>query len=348
MNAAPAHHIVFLDRASLVATLRAPAFAHRWSEYPSTSASTSASTGASSDAALDATDPAGVVARLRGASIAITNKVPLREAALAQLPELKLIAVAATGTDVIDLAACRARGIAVCNIRNYAVHTLPEHTFALILALRRNLLAYRADVEAGLWQRSSRFCLFEHPIADLAGSTLGLVGYGALGQATARLARAFGMKVIVHTRSPVDDAEVRQVGWDELLETADVISLHLPLNDKTRNMIGAPELARMKRSALLINTARGGLVDEAALAQALEGGVIAGAGFDVLTQEPPPADNPLLLLRLPNFILTPHNAWASGQAMQALADQLVDNIEAWAAGRARNVVVDGNTGISAD
>jgi glycerate dehydrogenase len=152
----------------------------------------------------------------------------------------------------------------------------------------------------------------------------------------------------VHTRSPIDDANVRQVGWDELLDTADVVSLHLPLSDKTRNMIGAPELARMKRNALLINTARGGLVDEAALAEALLGGVIGGAGFDVLTQEPPPADNPLLNLRLPNFILTPHNAWASGQAMQALADQLVDNIEAWAAGRPRNVVVDGSAGRSAD
>jgi glycerate dehydrogenase len=318
MNHAP-HRIVFLDRESLIASVRLPAFPHHWDQFP-------------------ATAHADVVERLHGATIAITNKVPLRASDLARLPDLKLIAVAATGTDILDLPACRERGIVVSNIRNYAVHTLPEHTFALILALRRNLIAYRADVEAGRWQQAGRFCLLDHPIADLAGSRLGLVGYGALGKAVAALARAFGMEVCVHTRSPVDDPAVRQVGWDELLETSDVISLHLPLTAQTRHMIGAPELARMKRNALLINTARGGLVDEHALADALHNHVIGGAGFDVLTQEPPPDSNVLLQLRLPNFILTPHTAWASAQAMQVLADQLIDNIEAWAAGAPRNVV----------
>lgn len=314
------HRVVFLDRASVLANVRRPAFAHDWREHQASTA-------------------AQALERLQGATIAITNKVPLRAAELAQLPTLRMIAVAATGTDILDLDACRAHGIAVSNIRHYAIHTLPEHTFALMLALRRNLLAYRADVEAGRWQRSERFCLLDHPIGDLAGSRLGLVGYGALGQSVARLARAFGMEVLVHTRSPVADAEVRQVGWDELLETSDVLSLHLPLTAQTRHLIGAAELARMRRGALLINTARGGLVDEAALAHALCTGVIAGAGFDVLAQEPPAPDNVLLTLRLPNFILTPHTAWASGQAMQVLADQLVDNIEAWAAGAPRNVVV---------
>ncbi|MYM87330.1 glycerate dehydrogenase [Rugamonas sp. FT82W] len=319
-----AHSIVFLDRDSVIATIRKPAFAHEWSEYPATRA-------------------ADAVQRLRDAraTIAITNKVPLRAADLAQLPELRMIAVAATGTDIIDLAACRERGIVVSNIRNYAVHTLPEHTFALMLALRRQLVAYRTDIEAGLWQKSERFCLFGHPISDLAGSRLGLFGYGALGKSVAQIARAFGMEVIVHTRSPLPDAAgdgVREAGFDEVLETSDIISLHLPLNDKTRNMISAKELIRMKRSALLINTARGGLVDETALADALRSGVIAGAGFDVLVQEPPPADNVLLNLRLPNFILTPHSAWASSQAMQVLADQLIDNIEAWVAGAPRNVL----------
>ncbi|MBA5690505.1 D-2-hydroxyacid dehydrogenase [Duganella sp. LX47W] len=319
MNNAP-HRIVFLDRDSLIANVRPPAFPHHWAQYP-------------------ATGHADVVERLRDATIAITNKVPLRAADLAQLPKLKMIAVAATGTDILDLEACRERGIAVSNIRNYAVHSLPEHTFALILALRRNLVAYRADVEAGRWQQAGRFCLLDHPISDLAGSRLGLVGYGALGKSVAALARAFGMEVCVHTRSPVDDPTVRQVDWDELLETSDVISLHLPLSPQTRHMIGAPELARMKRGALLINTARGGLVDEQALADALNNNVIAGAGFDVLTKEPPPDDHVLLKLRLPNFILTPHTAWASGQAMQVLADQLIDNVEAWVAGAQRNVVV---------
>ena len=311
--------IVFLDRDSLVATLRPPGFEHEWREYPATGAD-------------------DVLARLAGASIAITNKVPLRAADLALLPQLKMIAVAATGTDIVDLAACRERGIVVSNIRDYAGASLPEHCFALILALRRSLLEWRADIEAGLWQKSERFCLFGHPIADLAGSRLGLVGYGALGQAVAKIARGFGMRVCVHTRSPTADAQVTNVSWDELLATSDVISLHLPLSDKTRNMIGAPELARMKRSALLINTARGGLVDEAALARALVEGTIAGAGFDVLVTEPPPADNVLLKLRLRNFILTPHVAWASSGAMQTLADQLIDNVEAFVAGQPKNVV----------
>ena len=315
------HRIVFLDRDSVIANVRRPAFAHEWTEY-------------------QATKGPDAVARLRDAraTIAITNKVPLRAEALDQLPDLQMIAVSATGTDIIDLAACRERGIAVSNIRNYAINTLPEHTFALILALRRQLVAYRADIEAGLWQKAEQFCLFGHPIQDLAGSRLGLAGYGALGQSVAAIARAFGMEVVVFNRSPIAENGIRQVSWDELLETSDVLSLHLPLNDQTRNMIGASELVRMKSSALLINTARGGLVDETALADALRAGVIAGAGFDVLTQEPPPADNPLLNLRLPNFILTPHSAWASSQAMQVLADQLIDNVEAWVAGAQRNVV----------
>jgi glycerate dehydrogenase len=313
------HQIVFLDRDSLIADIRTPAFAHRWRDYPATTAG-------------------DVVARLRGAAIAITNKVPLRADAIAQLPDLKMIAVAATGTDIIDLAACKERGIVVSNIRNYAYATLPEHTFAMILALRRNLLAYRADVQAGKWQKSDKFCLFDYPITDLAGSKLGLLGYGALGQAVARLGRAFGMEILVHKRTPVDEEGVKNVSWDELLETSDVLSLHAPLNEQTRNIIGAPELARMKRSALLINTARGGLVDEAALVRALTTGVIAGAGFDVLVKEPPPEDNVLLNLHLPNFILTPHIAWASTQAMQILADQLIDNIESFAANKPVNVV----------
>jgi glycerate dehydrogenase len=226
----------------------------------------------------------------------------------------------------------------VSNIRNYAHAALPEHTFALILALRRNLLAYRADIEAGKWQRSARFCLFDHPIRDLHGSRLGLLGYGALGKGVAHLAQAFGMEVVVHTRTPTDDPGVRNVSLGELLETSDVLSLHAPLTDQTRNIIGAGELKRMKPSAILINTARGGLVDEHALAEALLANTIAGAGFDVLTQEPPPDDNVLLNLRLPNFLLTPHSAWASAQAMQLLADQLIENIEAFAAGTPQNVV----------
>lgn len=313
------HDIVFLDRDSLIATVRPPAFPHRWRDYPATS-------------------PDDVVARLAGATVAITNKVPLRAAAIAQLPDLRMVAAAATGTDHIDLAACRARGIVVANIRNYSLVSVPEHCFALILAVRRNLRAYAADVEAGRWERSTRFCLLDHPIGDLAGARLGIVGYGALGRRVAQIGRAFGMDVAVTSRSPVTDPDVTALPLADLLATSDVVSLHLPLTDQTRHMIGAQELASMKQSAILINTARGGLVDEAALAQALENGTIAGAGFDVLSHEPPVPDNPLLRLRLPNFVLTPHVAWASGGAMQTLADMLVDNLEAWAAGNPINVV----------
>jgi len=313
------HKIVFLDRDSLLATVRPPAFAHTWQDYP-------------------ATAPHEVVERLRGASVAVTNKVPLRAAEIAQLPDLKLVAVAATGTDNVDLAACRERGIAVCNIRDYSVVSVPEHCFALMLAVRRNLLAYTADVAAGRWQQSTRFCLLDHPIRDLAGSRLGILGYGALGRRVAQIGRAFGMEIAVSARSKLAEDDIVQLPLAELLATSDVISLHLPLTEQTRHMIGAAELASMKRSAILINTARGGLVDEAALAEALTRGTIAGAGFDVLSKEPPVPDNPLLTLNLPNFVLTPHVAWASGGAMQLLADMLVENIDAWAAGAPRNLV----------
>ncbi|MFD2367177.1 D-2-hydroxyacid dehydrogenase [Pseudoduganella sp. GCM10020061] len=305
------HKIVFLDRASLDANIRSPSFPHTWTDYA-------------------ATAPGEVVERLRGATICITNKVPVRDADVAQLPGLRLIAVAATGTDNVDVDAARARGIAVANVRDYAVETVPEHCFMLILALRRNLLAYRADVEAGRWEQSNRFCLLDHPIRDLAGSTLGIVGFGALGQAVARLARAFGMRVIVTSRSPVADDSVEQLALDELLRQSDIVTLHAPLTPDTRHKIGAGQLSLMKPDALLINTARGGLVDEAALAGALRDGRIGGAGFDVLSAEPPSPDNPLLQLRQPNFILTPHCAWGSAQAMQRLADILIDNIESLA------------------
>jgi len=313
------HKIVFLDRDSLLATVRRPDFAHDWLDYP-------------------ATAPDQVHERLQGATIAVTNKVPLRAEVIDQLPNLRMVAVAATGTDNVDLAACRARGIAVANIRNYSVVSVPEHCFTLMLALRRNLRAYVADIEAGRWEHSSRFCLLDHPIGDLAGSRLGIVGYGALGRRVAQIGQAFGMQVVVASRSQVSEPGVQQLPLDELLAASDVISLHLPLNEATRHMIGARELGLMKPTALLINTARGGLVDEDALAEALMRRTIGGAGFDVLSTEPPSQANPLLGLRLPNFVLTPHVAWASAGAMQTLADMLVENIEAWEAGRPLNLV----------
>ena len=312
-------HVVFLDRSTLKARVRSPAFEHSWEEYP-------------------VTQPDEVAPRLRTATVAITNKVPLREATLRQLPQLKMIAVAATGYDIIDVDFCRAHGIAVANIRNYAVHTVPEHTFALITALRRNLLAYRRDVEQGRWQQVDQFCFFDHPIRDLHGATIGIVGEGVLGQGTARIARAFGMHVLFADHAPPKAPGVEFTPFDEVLAQSDVISLHVPLTAETRNMIGLEQLRRMKRTAILINTARGGLVDEPALVQALTDGLIAGAGFDVLTNEPPKDGNPLLSLRIPNFILTPHVAWASDGAMQFLADQLIDNIEAFVRGQPQHLV----------
>ena len=309
------HSIVFLDRETLGAELRPPAFAHAYREYSHTS-------------------PEHVVERLADATICVTNKVPLREHALAQLPRLRLVAVAATGTDIVDKAAARARGVAVVNIRNYAFNTVPEHVIALMYALRRNLLAYALDVREGAWQRHRQFCFLDHDIHDVAGGTLGIVGYGAIGKSLAKRADGLGMRVLAYDVFPQDGL----VDFETILRDSDVITLHVPLTEQTRNMIGAAELAKMKPSAVLINTARGGLVDEAALAAALRAGTIAGAGVDVLTQEPPRDGNVLLDPAIPNLIVTPHVAWASREAMQVLADQLVDNIEAFVAGAPRNVV----------
>ena len=279
-----------------------------------------------------------IVARLSGAEIAIINKIPMRAETLRQLPQLKMIAVAATGYDVVDVAYCQEHAIAVANIRNYAVHTVPEHAFAMILALRRNLLSYRQDVEAGVWNKSEQFCFFTHDIGDLYGATLGIIGEGAIGQGTAAIGRAFGMRVLFADHPPPKMAGVEFTPLDEVLAQSDVISLHCPLTPATRNLIDIAAFRKMKRNVLLINTARGGLVDEAALIQALDGGLIAGAGFDVLTVEPPKNGHPLLDVRRPNFILTPHVAWASDGAMQFLADQLVDNVNAWVAGKPQHLV----------
>jgi glycerate dehydrogenase len=310
---------VFLDRASLKADLRKFAFAADYIEHQKTAA-------------------AEIVARLQEADIAIINKVPMRADTLRQLPQLKMIAVAATGYDVVDLPYCNQHGIAVANIRNYAVHTVPEHTFAMILALRRNLLSYRQDVEAGVWNKSEQFCFLTHDIGDLHGATLGIIGEGAIGQGTAAIGRAFGMRVLFADHPPPKMPGVQFTPLDDVLAQADVISLHCPLLPSTRNLIDAGAFRKMKRNALLINTARGGLVDEAALIHALDAGLIAGAGFDVLSVEPPKDGHPLLEVRRPNFILTPHVAWASDGAMQFLADQLIDNIDAWVAGKPQHLV----------
>ena len=309
------HSIVFLDRETLAATVREPSFDNDYVEH-------------------DATAPGEIVERLKGATVCITNKVPMRAETLAQLPDLKLIAVAATGTDIIDKAAAKEHGIAVVNIRNYAFNTVPEHVIGLMFALRRKIVEHANDVKAGVWNRQRQFCYFDHEIRDISGSTLGIVGYGAIGKSIAKRAEGLGMKVIAYDVMPQDGL----VDLPTILKESDVITLHAPLTQETRHMIGADELKAMKTSAILINTARGGLVDEAALAAALKAGEIAGAGFDVLTEEPPKNGNVLLDPSIPNLIVTPHVAWASREAMQILADQLVDNIEAFVGGKPQNVV----------
>jgi glycerate dehydrogenase len=312
-------HIVFLDRDSLSANIRKPAFEHTWVNF----------------AASDSSD---VDERLSSATIAITNKVPIRAQALAHLPALKMIAVSATGFDIVDLESCRQQGIVVSNVRGYALHSLPEHVLMLTLALRRNLLRYRSDVENGAWGRATHFCLLDHPIRDLHGSTLGIIGYGTLARGVEELALAFGMKVIIAEHKNARLVRHGRVSFHGVLRASDVITLHAPLTEDTRNMIGTAEFEMMKNDAVLINTGRGGLVDEVALADALQRGRLGGAAIDVLSKEPPREGNPLLDLHLPNLIVTPHVAWASDEAMQALADRVIDNIEAFVAGEPRNVV----------
>lgn len=318
----PSMKIVFLDRATLSpqTVLRAAAFEHSLQVH-------------------ERTEPHQIAERIADADIVIVNKVRLGADQLAAAPKLRLVAVAATGTDNVDIAACNARGVVVSNIRNYARHAVPEHTFALIFALRRSIVAYRDSVRAGRWQASGQFCFFDHPIRDLAGSTLGVVGDGALGNAVADIGRALGMKVLFSAHKGRTGQGSLYTPFEEVLARADVITLHCPLRASTRNMIGAAEFALMQKKPLLINTGRGGLVDETAVGPALEAGQISGAGFDVVSVEPPPMDHPFMsLLDRPDFILTPHVAWASDEAVQALADQLMDNIEAFVQGAPVNVV----------
>ncbi|GAB2907171.1 D-2-hydroxyacid dehydrogenase [Paralcaligenes ginsengisoli] len=315
-------HIVFLDRETISAqtVLRPLSFAHELTVYGRT--------------AKD-----NIAGRIAQADIVISNKVPLSRATLEHAPKLKMIAVAATGTDIVDLPACQERGIVVSNIQGYAVNTVPEHTFALIFALRRSIVAYRESVKAGRWHDSQQFCYFDYPIKDLAGSTLGIIGDGVLGQAVAAIGRALNMRVLFAGRKGAGKAGALYTPFEQVLSQSDIISLHCPLNAQTRGMISDAEFAQMTRKPLLINTARGGLVNEEALARALRSGQIGGAGFDVTTPEPPDNQHPLVqLLELPNFILTPHVAWASDEAVQGLADQLMDNIEAFHNGSPRNVV----------
>ncbi len=284
---------------------------------------------------FDETSPEQVQQRMEGARIVVSNKVVLDRDLLVNAPDLEMICIAATGYNHVDLQAARDQGIAVSNVTAYATPAVAQHVFTLMLALTTNLMAYRQDVVAGAWQQATQFCRLDHPISELAGKTLGIVGYGELGKAVARLAEAFGMKVLIADR-PGGEHRSGRIPLDDLLPQVDVLSLHVPLADNTRNLIGRDELALMKSSALLINTARGGLVEEGALADALLQGQLGGAGIDVLSVEPPREGNVLLDLQLPNLLVTPHVAWASQQARQRLLDEIALNIRAFQRGDRRN------------
>lgn len=316
-------NVVFLDRDTISpqTVLRAPSFPHTLTSHARTR-------------------PEDVVERIADADIVIVNKVRLGSEAIAAAPRLKMVALAATGSDNVDLDACKERGIVVSNIRGYAVRSVPEHVFALIFSLRRSIVAYRQSVQAGRWQEADQFCYFDYSIKDLAGSTLGIIGAGALGQSVAQIGRALGMRVRFAAHKGRTDMGALYTPFDTILAESDVITLHCPLNAHTHHLLSTEEFAKMQRKPLLINTARGALIDDQALSTALRTGQLGGAGLDVTVPEPPPADHPLMaLLDLPNFILTPHVAWASDEAVQALADQLIDNIDAFVAGSPRNVLV---------
>ena len=312
-------HIVVLDRNTLVNRPFDFDFPHTLSSYGTTEAHET-------------------LERIRGADIVITNKVVISAQAFAENPQLKLVAVTATGVNNVDVEAAKQNGTAVCNIRAYGNESVAEHAFMMMITLMRNLPAYQRDVAAGLWENSPFFCHLGAPMRDLNGKTLAIFGRGNIGQTLVTYAQAFKMKVVFVEHKHAETVRDGYVSFDEAVRTADALSLHCPLTPETANMIGEAELQQMKPGAILINCGRGGLVDEAALVAALKYGQIGGAGFDVLTQEPPRDGNPLLKARLPNLIVTPHIAWASQEAANRLFDILLDNINHFVAGNPQNLV----------
>ena len=312
-------HIVVLDRDTLVNRPFDFDFPHTLSSYGTTEAHET-------------------LKRIRGADIVITNKVVISAQAFAENPQLKLVAVTATGVNNVDVEAAKQNGTAVCNIRAYGNESVAEHAFMMMITLMRNLPAYQRDVAAGLWENSPFFCHLGAPMRDLNGKTLAIFGRGNIGKTLATYAQAFKMNVVFAEHKNAQSIRDGYVSFDEAIRSADVVSLNCPLTPQTANMIGEAELQQMKPGAILINCGRGGLVDEAALVAALKYGQIGGAGFDVLTQEPPRDGNPLLKARLPNLIVTPHIAWASQEAANRLFDILVDNINRFVAGNPQNLV----------
>ncbi len=280
-----------------------------------------------------------VAARISGVEFVFTNKIRLANELLLKANDLRYIGLTATGTDNIDLETAKAHGIAVANIRAYCTQSVVEHVFGTLLMLTHSLDRYKASTRDGDWQKSIDFCMLTYPIRELSAMTLGIVGYGALGRGVARIARAFDMTVIVSARPGTDSIAEDRVAFDDLLKQSDVISLHCPLTDQTRRLFDRRTIGRMKQDAILINTARGALIDSVALVDALRSGHLAGAAIDVLSQEPPIEGDPLLDYEGENLIVTPHIAWGTVQARQNAIDELAANAAAFLAGQERNRVV---------
>jgi len=285
--------------------------------------------------------------RIEDAEIVIINKIKLGAAALQQAKKVKLICLVATGTDNVDLVAAKEQGITVCNIKNYCTDSVAQHVVLSILALSHHFDEYQVSLKQGLWQKSEQFCLLEYPITELSAKTLGIVGLGVLGTAVAKLAVSFGMRVLVaesfrpksgSKKDEQQNPEFKRVPFQDLVAQSDVVSLHCPLTAKTKGLFDLRTFQTMKKNALLINTARGGLINDEALLQALEHKLIAGAALDVLDREPPSADHPLLTSGLPNLIVTPHIAWAAKEARQRALDEIAKNIACYLKGEPRNVV----------
>lgn len=288
---------------------------------------------------FDVTAGAEVADRIADTDIVYTNKIQLTQDLLQRAVNLRFIGLTATGTDNIDLASAKRNGIAVSNIRAYCTQSVIEHVFGVLLTLSHNISRYHESVRAGDWQHSDDFCPLLYPVRELSAMTLGIVGYGELGRGVARFAHDFGMRVLVSARPGSNVVDEGRVSFEQMLSESDAISLHCPLNDATRNLFGAHAFRCMKRDAVLINSARGGLVDSAALVHALENGDIGAAAIDVLPQEPPVNGDPLLEYAGSNLIVTPHIAWATDEARQNAIDELAANTRAFFDGQQRNRVV---------
>lgn len=284
----------------------------------------------------DLTPPELLVERLQGADAVICNKVPITAAVMAACPRLKYVGLFATGYNNIDVDYAAAHGVTVCNVPGYSTEAVAQHTFSLLLGVTNRVHEYNATVAEGDWIRSSTFSYFPMPLTELCGKTIGIVGYGAIGRRVGDMARAFGMKVLVHGRRPIPDTDVEQVPFQELLSRSDVVSMHCPLNEDSQGMMNAAAFAKMKPGAIFINTSRGGLVEEQALRDALDSGHLLGAGVDVLQVEPMTADCPLY--GAPRLLITPHIAWAGLETRQRLMGVVAENLRRFIAGNPQNRV----------